>query len=143
MVHIMQTLVDIDLFMDIHRIERALFRHSCTEAIAWCSENKTALRKIKVSHELRFPVPDTANSGILQSTLEFELRLQEYIELARARKKEEAIAYVTRYLVPWQETHLEQITQAMALLAFQPSTTCRQYRVRDPSKQFLPSLTML
>ena len=45
----MQTLVDIDLFMDIHRIERALFQHSCTEAIAWCGENKTALRKIRVS----------------------------------------------------------------------------------------------
>jgi len=44
-----QTLVDIDLFMDIHRIETALRRHSCTEAIGWCSENKTALRKMKAS----------------------------------------------------------------------------------------------
>jgi len=104
-----ETLVDIDLFMDIHRIERALFRHSCAEAIAWCSENKTALRKHR-------------------STLEFELRLQEYIELARAHKTLEAIIYAKKYLVPWQETHLEQITQAMALLAVQPSTTCGQYR---------------
>ncbi|KAF9225826.1 hypothetical protein BS17DRAFT_777750 [Gyrodon lividus] len=104
-----ETLVDIDLFMDIHRIERALCRHSCTEAIAWCSENKTALRKIK-------------------STLEFELRLQEYIELARLRKTQEAIAYSKKHLVPWQETHLQQIMQASALLAVQPSTTCGQYR---------------
>jgi len=111
-----ETLVDIDLFMDIHRIERALFRHSCTEAIAWCSENKTALRKNR-------------------STLEFELRLQEYIELARARKTLEAIIYSKKYLVPWQETHLEQITQAMALLAVQPSTTCGQYkRLYDESR---------
>lgn len=44
----LQTLVDIDLFMDIHRIEDALSKHSCTEALSWCSENKTALRKIKV-----------------------------------------------------------------------------------------------
>lgn len=139
----MQTLVDIDLFMDIHRIERALFRHSCTEAIAWCSENKTALRKNRVSPELRHPVPDAAISGTLQSTLEFELRLQEYIELARAHKTREAIIYAKKYLVPWQETHLEQITQAMALLAVQPSTTCGQYRVRGPSKHFPPSLTTL
>ncbi|KAH0826629.1 hypothetical protein J3R83DRAFT_4995 [Lanmaoa asiatica] len=111
-----ETLVDIDLFMDIHRIERALFRHSCTEAIAWCNENKTALRKIK-------------------STLEFELRLQEYIELARARKTQEAITYAKKYLVPWQETHFQQITQAMALLAVQPSTTCGQYkRLYDESR---------
>ncbi|KAF8137503.1 CTLH/CRA C-terminal to lish motif domain-containing protein [Boletus edulis] len=111
-----ETLVDIDLFMDIHRIERALFRHSCTEAIAWCSENKTALRKIR-------------------STLEFELRLQEYIELSRDRRTQEAITYARRYLIPWQETHLEQITQAMALLAVQPSTTCGQYkRLYDESR---------
>lgn len=129
--------------MDIHRIERALFRHSCTEAIAWCSENKTALRKIRVSHELRHPVPDTSISETLQSTLEFELRLQEYIEFARARKTQEAIAYARKYLVPWQETHLEQITQAMALLAIQPSTTCGQYKVCSTSKRFLPSLMTL
>ncbi|KAI5996130.1 CTLH/CRA C-terminal to lish motif domain-containing protein [Pisolithus albus] len=111
-----ETLVDIDLFMDIHRIESALRRHSCAEAIAWCSENKTALRKIK-------------------STLEFELRLQEYIELARARKTQEAITYSRKHLVSWQETHLSQITQASALLAILPSTNCGQYkRLYDDSR---------
>ena len=44
-----QKLVDIDLFSDIRRIEDALNRKSCTEALAWCSENKAALRKLKVS----------------------------------------------------------------------------------------------
>jgi hypothetical protein len=44
-----QTLVDIELFTDIHRIEDALSKHSCTEALVWCNENKNALRKIKVS----------------------------------------------------------------------------------------------
>jgi len=43
-----QTLVDIDLFTDIRRIEAALKRHSCTEALTWCSENKSGLRRIKV-----------------------------------------------------------------------------------------------
>lgn len=43
-----QKLVDIDLFSDIRRIEDALNRKSCTEALAWCSENKAALRKLKV-----------------------------------------------------------------------------------------------
>ncbi|KAF9234269.1 CTLH/CRA C-terminal to lish motif domain-containing protein [Melanogaster broomeanus] len=122
-----ETLVDIDLFMDIHRIERALCRHSCTEAIAWCSENKTALRKIKGSSRAA-PLCIATILMYLQSTLEFELRLQEYIELARARKTQEAIAYSRKHLVPWQETHLQQIMQAAALLAVQPSTTCGQYR---------------
>ncbi|KAH7907290.1 CTLH/CRA C-terminal to lish motif domain-containing protein [Hygrophoropsis aurantiaca] len=104
-----ETLVDIELFADIRRIEDALSRHSCTEALVWCSENKTALRKMK-------------------NTLEFELRLQEYIELTRARKTQEAIAYSKKHLVPWQDTHLKQILQASILLAILPSTSCGQYR---------------
>ncbi|EKM76774.1 hypothetical protein AGABI1DRAFT_62820 [Agaricus bisporus var. burnettii JB137-S8] len=104
-----ETLVDIDLFSDIKRIEDALARHSCTEALAWCSENKSALRKIK-------------------STLEFELRLQEFIELARQRRSEEAIAYAKKYLVPWQGTHFEEIKHASALFAFPPTTTCGPYK---------------
>ncbi|KAJ3566386.1 hypothetical protein NP233_g7042 [Leucocoprinus birnbaumii] len=104
-----QTLVDIDLFSDIKRIEDALTRHSCTEALAWCSENKAALRKIK-------------------STLEFELRLQEFIELARQRRNEEAIAYTKKHLVQWQETHFEEIKRASALFAFPPTTTCGPYK---------------
>jgi len=121
-------LVDIELFMDIRRIEEALTQRSCTEALAWCSENKVALRKMKVS-------PLSVNQRILsidanQSALEFELRLQEYIELSRARKAQEAIAYSKRYLVPWQETHMGQIWAASALLAFPPNTTCAPYKVR-------------
>jgi hypothetical protein len=42
--------VDIELFSDISRIENALARHSCAEALAWCSENKTALRKVKACY---------------------------------------------------------------------------------------------
>ena len=99
----LQKLVDTDLFSDIRRIEDALRRHSCTEALTWCSENKGALRKAK-------------------NTLEFDLRLQEFIELARARKTLEAIAYSKKYLLSWQDTHLKQIRQASALLAY-PSTT--------------------
>ncbi|KAF8348744.1 macrophage erythroblast attacher isoform 1 [Amanita rubescens] len=111
-----ETLVDIDLFTDIRRIEDALSRHSCTEALAWCNENKASLRKMK-------------------STLEFELRLQEYIELARARKAMEAISYARKHLVPWQETHLSDILHANTLIAFDPSTTCAPYkRLYDPSR---------
>ena len=36
------------MFMDIRRIELGLVNHSCAEALAWCNENKAALRKLKV-----------------------------------------------------------------------------------------------
>lgn len=115
--------------MDIRRIEGALNSHSCAEALSWCNENKTVLRKIKVR-------PSNVQMGLrinlqfsLQSTLEFELRLQEYIELSRARKREEAIAYSKKHLIIWQETHLAQIRTASALLAFPPTTSCGPYKV--------------
>ncbi|KAH9933054.1 CTLH/CRA C-terminal to lish motif domain-containing protein [Fomitopsis serialis] len=104
-----ERLVDIELFSDIRRIEDALKQRSCTEALTWCSENKSALRKVK-------------------NTLEFDLRLQEYIELARVGKNLEAIAYSKKHLLPWQESHLPQIRQASALLCFPPSTTCSPYK---------------
>ncbi|KAH9989658.1 CTLH/CRA C-terminal to lish motif domain-containing protein [Russula vinacea] len=97
-------------------IEDALSSHSCTEALAWCSENKNALRKLK-------------------STLEFDLRLQEYIELARDRRTTDAIAYSKKHLIPWQDGHLMQIQQASALLAFPQTTTCNPYkRLYDQSR---------
>ncbi|KIL65445.1 hypothetical protein M378DRAFT_105136 [Amanita muscaria Koide BX008] len=111
-----ETLVDIDLFTDIRRIEDALSQHSCTEALTWCSENKAALRKMK-------------------STLEFELRLQEYIELARARKSFDAISYAKKHLVQWQESHMSDILHASTLIAFHPNTTCLPYRrLYDPAR---------
>lgn len=48
--HFRQSLVDIELFMEIKRIEDALRNNSCSEALLWCNENKAALRKAKVSY---------------------------------------------------------------------------------------------
>jgi len=64
----------------------------------------------------------------MQSTLEFDLRMQEYIELSRSRKTE-ATAYSKKYLVPWQDTHLTQILQLSALTAFPPNTAFGPYKV--------------
>ncbi|KAI0035485.1 macrophage erythroblast attacher isoform 1 [Vararia minispora EC-137] len=128
-----ENLVDIELFTDIQRIEDALQNQSCTEALSWCSENKAALRKTKAR-----PLQSYCSSGFpiyLQSTLEFDLRLQEFIELARARRQTEAIAYSQKYFPNWQETHLPQIQQASALLAYPPTTRCSPYkRLYDPGR---------
>lgn len=69
-------------------------------------------------------------SQLLQSTLEFDLRLQEYIELARLRQTDEAIGYLKRHIINWHDAHMQQIKQATALLAFPPNTTCNPYKVR-------------
>ncbi|MCO5549561.1 hypothetical protein L7F22_003033 [Adiantum nelumboides] len=96
--------VDLNLFTEIARIEGSLIGtssasasdaegqehalkgiRSCTATLAWCSENKAALRKIR-------------------SSLEFDLRLQEFIELTRDRSSQslqEAINYSRKYLLPY------------------------------------------
>lgn len=53
-----QSFVDLELFAEIGRVEASLIGstlpdgstidRSCTPTLAWCSENKAALRKIKV-----------------------------------------------------------------------------------------------
>jgi len=55
--------------------------------------------------------------------------MQEYVELSRNRKTMEAIAYSKKHLVSWQDTHLAQIRQLSALLAFPPNTSCGPYKV--------------
>jgi macrophage erythroblast attacher len=60
-----EDLVDVDAFVACHRIERSLREGmSTTSALDWCKEHSKELKK----------------AG---STLEFELRLQQYIELVR------------------------------------------------------------
>ncbi len=72
----------------------------------------------------------------MQNTLEFDLRLQEYIELARARKSVEAIAYSRKHLLQWKDTHQHQIVQATALLCYPPTTSCAPYKVSSPFARF-------
>ncbi|KAG0054869.1 GID complex subunit containing RING finger motif [Gryganskiella cystojenkinii] len=112
----MEDLVDIELFTQSAKVEQALSRQSCSECLQWCNENKSNLKKIK-------------------STLEFSLREREFIELAIERRLQDAIAYATKHLTPWQETHMKEINQAMGLLAFPPDTKCQPYkRLYDKSR---------
>lgn len=52
----MQDLVDIDTFMSMNKIRKALENGSVTEALAWCTENKKELRKMDVRLPL-LPTP--------------------------------------------------------------------------------------
>ena len=65
-----------------------------------------------------------------KSNLEFELRVQEYIELVRSDQKLPAITYFRKHLVPFEKTHPDAIQRAAALLAFPPKTAIQPYKVR-------------
>lgn len=82
---------------------------------------------------------------IQQRNLEFELRLQQFIEMIRSRvptKLLEATSHARKYLVPYQATHNEEICKASALLAYSPEnfdTMPDSYKVRPPPHVHTPT----
>ncbi|KAG5440695.1 hypothetical protein PCK2_000283 [Pneumocystis canis] len=104
-----ENLVDIDVFIRCREIEEALRNRNTTKCLAWCTENKAFLRKNKIN-------------------LEFELKLQEYIELVKKNEHFQAITYSRKYLAPYAEVHMQEFKRAMSLLIFPPDTTCEVYR---------------
>lgn len=65
----------------------------------------------------------------LQSKLEFLLRLQEFVELVKAKNFLQAISYARKYLAPWGSTHMKELQRVTATLVFRSSTNCAQYKV--------------
>ncbi|XP_022956805.1 protein MAEA homolog [Cucurbita moschata] len=112
-----QDLVDIDVFQEAKRVIDALQNKEIAPALSWCSDNKSRLKKSK-------------------SKFEFQLRLQEFIELVRADKNMQAITYARKYLAPWGATHMKELQRVMATLAFKSSTECAIYKVLFEPKQW-------
>ncbi|OCL05024.1 protein fyv10 [Glonium stellatum] len=105
-----EELVDVDAFVACHKIEASLRAHRTQECLVWCADNKQALKK-------------------LNNNLEFELRLQQYIELVRsgnAQKLTEATMHARKYLAPHQDTNFA--IRAAGLLAFPPETQAEPYK---------------
>lgn len=112
-----QDLVDIDIFLEAKKVIQSLRNKDCSEALAWCSENKTKLKKSK-------------------SKFEFKLRVQEFIEFVRGEHMMDAIAYARKHLSPWGQTNMKEVQQAMATLAFKSNTDCAGYKLLFDSKQW-------
>ncbi|KAL9230528.1 hypothetical protein vseg_005866 [Gypsophila vaccaria] len=112
-----QDLVDIDVFYEARSVIEALQNKEVAPALAWCADNKSRLKKSK-------------------SKLEFQLRLQEFIELVRADDNLRAITYARKYLAPWGATHMKEFQRVIATLAFRSSTECTTYKVLFESKQW-------
>ncbi|OMJ27651.1 Macrophage erythroblast attacher [Smittium culicis] len=101
---------DAELFEKLISIDISLSKNkSCSECLIWCLENKISLRK-------------------LNSDLEFELRLQEFIELARNDEKIQAITYAKKHFKSLSEPQSSKFKQAMTLLVMSPSVECKRYK---------------
>lgn len=74
-----EPLTNINIYLAYRDIEISLSKKETAMCLAWCQENKSKLRKI-------------------ESTLEFQLRQQEFIELVRNNKRLEAVYHARKYL---------------------------------------------
>eukprot|EP00004_Rigifila_ramosa_P027757 TRINITY_DN9155_c0_g1_i1.p2 TRINITY_DN9155_c0_g1~~TRINITY_DN9155_c0_g1_i1.p2 ORF type:complete len:379 (+),score=116.93 TRINITY_DN9155_c0_g1_i1:79-1215(+) len=103
-------LVDTAVFVEAARIAEALRRRDCGPALQWAGENRSRLKKLK-------------------STLELQLRIQEFVELIRRNALGEAVAYARKHLSPLAGAHLSEVQHAMGALAYpcQLATTCDKY----------------
>nr|GMC92762.1 macrophage erythroblast attacher [Ipomoea batatas] len=112
-----EDLVDIDVFLEAKKVIDALHNKEVAPALAWCVDNKSRLKKSK-------------------SKFEFQLRLQEFIEMVRAENMMRAITYARKYLAPWGSTHMKELQRVMATLAFRSNTECAIYKVLFDAKQW-------
>ena len=98
------------VFLTAREVEESLAREELEKVLAWCHDNKSRLRKLK-------------------SSLEFQVRLQEYLELVKKGHKLEAVKHAKKFLCTETELeHLAVVQQAMGLLAFSSATQIQPYK---------------
>ncbi len=104
-------LTNIGLFLVAKEVEEALAAKDTSKCLAWCHDNKSKMRKMK-------------------STLEFNVRMQEFVELVKQGRKTEAVTHARKYLsgnASDPET-LSVVQRGMALLALPSNTKVPVYQ---------------
>ncbi|KAL8945372.1 MAG: hypothetical protein Q9211_000142 [Gyalolechia sp. 1 TL-2023] len=104
-----EDLVDLNVFVQCHKVEESLRRESTQECLAWCAEHREMTRKTS-------------------SSLEFELRLQQFIELRRRGQLWEARQHAQKHISSNAETNPVEVRRAAGLLAHPPETKVEPYR---------------
>ena len=105
----MEEFTDLDVFTESNSIVQSLKNKKCTEAINWCTQNR---------------------SKLTSSELEFELRIQEFISLIKKDKYTQAVKYARKNLAKFAEENLEKFKMIMGMLAFSKDkiTTIDKYK---------------
>ena len=101
-------LTDIHIFEGAQPVLLSLQRHECGEALQWCTLHAARLKKAK-------------------SPLEFQLRVQQFVEMIRGGDMLHAITHARKFLAPWATHYPAELQRAAALLAFRGDTPCAPY----------------
>lgn len=127
-----EDLVDLGVFTQCQRVVESLRRGETKEALQWCGENKAALKKSQVCLAVFSKSEIQFANAVLQHNLEFELRLQQYIEMVRTKdinKKVEAINHARKYLTLNPESQKDEVNQVAGLLVFTQDSRSEKYKV--------------
>ncbi|KAL6712809.1 GID complex subunit containing RING finger motif [Lecanora helva] len=103
-----EELVDLDVFVQCNRIVESLRNGGTTECLAWCAEHRPMMKK-------------------LDNRLEFELRLQQCIELRRQGKLVEARQHARKHLTSNADLYPREVNKAAGLLAISSNTPLEAY----------------
>ncbi|CAG2102529.1 unnamed protein product [Medioppia subpectinata] len=107
-----ESLTNIDLFLVSRQVEDSLKARETYRCLSWCHDNKSKLRKIK-------------------SSLEMRLRQQEFIELVRKDKRLDAVRHARKHFNNLEDCQSGQnidLQRVMGLLAFPPDTPIEPYK---------------
>ena len=102
-------LTNISVFLVAKEVEEALSKRDTAKCLSWCYDNKSKLKKMK-------------------SQLEFDVRLQEFVELIKTGKTLEAVKHARKYLSACEPDQIPAVQRASALLAYPKGTEIQVYQ---------------
>ncbi|KRX18190.1 Macrophage erythroblast attacher [Trichinella nelsoni] len=102
-------LTNMAIFAHARLVEDSLKRHETGPCLDWCYENRSRLRRLK-------------------STLELKVRQQDFIELVRMGDKLAAVRYATKHFGSVELASWGQLMPILGLLAFHPASNCERYK---------------
>ena len=102
----LENMIDTEVFETAREVVEALKNRDCTPALKWCATYSSRLKR-------------------LESRLEFDLRLQQFIELVRKGQRNDAMEHARKYLSPMAENNAQAIQVAMGALIFDNPLTCK------------------
>ncbi|XP_069679041.1 E3 ubiquitin-protein transferase MAEA [Periplaneta americana] len=105
----LRDLTNIDVFLVSREVEQSLAQRETSKCLAWCHDNRSKLRKLK-------------------STMEFNLRIQEFVELVRADRRMDAVRHARKFFSSFEDDQLQDVQHCMALLAFPTNTELSPYK---------------
>ncbi|XP_026322860.1 E3 ubiquitin-protein transferase MAEA isoform X2 [Hyposmocoma kahamanoa] len=107
--HGLRDLTNVDIYMPAAEVEAELLGRRTARCLQWCADNRSKLRK-------------------LNSTMEFKIRIQEFIELVREDRRLEAVRYAKKHFSTYEDGQLQDIQHCMGMLAFPKDTDVEPYK---------------